>query len=46
MNTEDNSNSFYRLTNMQEPRYGHSQVYLNGYIFVIGGFNHDDLVGN
>ena len=31
---------------MVEGRYGHSQIYSNGYVFVIGGYNHDDEVGN
>jgi hypothetical protein len=24
-------------------RYGHTSVYLNGYVYVIGGFSHKDL---
>ena len=45
LNTEDGQFRFNRIAPMQEPRYGHSQVYLNGYVYAIGGFNHDDDVG-
>jgi hypothetical protein len=35
-----------RIANMNECRYGHAQIYISGYVFVIGGFDHDDRVGN
>ena len=43
--TEDRTISFMRTASMLIPRYGHSQAYLNGYVYVIGGFNHDDNPG-
>eukprot|EP00347_Sterkiella_histriomuscorum_P004289 403361015 len=45
INTEDNQYKFNKMPTMIEPRYGHSQLYLNGYVYAIGGFNHDDNQG-
>ncbi len=28
-----------------EARYGHSQVFVSGTAYVIGGFDHEDIVG-
>lgn len=46
LNTEDKEYCFSRMALMIDARYGHSQIYSNGYVFVLGGFNHDDEVGN
>jgi len=43
--TEDRSIGFSRVASMTTPRYGHSQTYLSGSVYVIGGFNHDDIPG-
>ncbi|CDW74857.1 kelch motif family protein [Stylonychia lemnae] len=45
INTEDGAYKFIRMQNLMEARYGHSQLYLNGYIYAIGGFSHDDNPG-
>lgn len=31
------TNSMYRLPNMKQPRYTHSALWLDGYVYVIGG---------
>jgi len=30
---------------LNEARYGHSQVFNNGAVYVIGGFDHEDIIG-
>ena len=45
LNTEDGGYAFGRVAGMLEGRYGHAQIYSNGYVFVIGGFNHEDEAG-
>ena len=36
---------FHPMKPLIEPRYGHSQIYNNGAVYVIGGFDHEDIVG-
>ena len=45
LNTEDRNYHFTRVASLVQPRYGHAQVYLAGYVFVVGGFSHDDVPG-
>ena len=28
-----------------EARYGHCQTYINGIVYIMGGFDHEDIVG-
>jgi hypothetical protein len=33
------------MKNLIDARYGHCQIYNSGAVYVIGGFEHDDIVG-
>jgi hypothetical protein len=40
-----NKCEFTLMKSLIEPRYGHSQCFNDGAIFVIGGFDHEDIIG-
>ena len=40
-----NKCEFVVQKDITNPRYGHCQVYNSGAVYIIGGFEHDDVVG-
>lgn len=40
-----NKCEFVKLKDIIDPRYGHCQIYNSGAVYIIGGFEHDDIVG-